>query len=189
MKLRLFLAEHLNWRLRKIRPRPATRFAKDYFKGKPITVIEIGTSRGDHAKQILKNLNVEKIYLIDPWREYEDYLRSEHEQTQSVLNKNLEDCKKKLRRWEESGKIVYIKDFSDNAISRVPNADYIYIDGNHEYKYALSDIKNYFLKVNGGGILAGDDIGHPGVNKALIEFCYKNKLNFQCEDRDWWIIK
>jgi len=181
------ILEKFNIRGFQLKPRPATKFAKEYFKNKPIEVIEIGTLRGDHAKQILDNLNVKKICLIDPWSSYSDYKISDPERTQESLNKDFKICRNVLKKYGK--KVIYIKDFSDNAVNKVSEADYIYIDGNHEYKYVIKDIKNYYKKLRKGGILAGDDLGNSGVNKALIEFCYRNKLNFQSKIWDWWIIK
>src|SRR3989337_1657068 len=123
------ILEKFNIRGFQLKPRPATKFAKEYFKNKPIEVIEIGTLRGDHAKQILDNLNVKKICLIDPWSSYKDF----------------KICRNILKKYGK--KVIYIKDFSDNAVNKVSEADYIYIDGNHEYKYVIKDIKNYYKKL------------------------------------------
>ena len=53
--------------VRRMLPRPSTLFAKELFKNKQIKVIEVGTDLGTNAESIIKNLNVEKIYCIDPY--------------------------------------------------------------------------------------------------------------------------
>jgi len=171
----------------RIKPRQSLEFAKKYFGRRKITVIEIGTSQGGHALQILQNLNIEKIYLIDPWIEYNDYLKSEPDSTQKRLNKNLEICKKRLAKYKD--RVFFIKDFSDKAVKSVPKSDYIYVDGNHEHEYVKKDLKNYWPKVKKGGIFAGNDIQTLGVSGALIEFCYKNKLVPYIKHVDWWVVK
>ena len=47
--------------------RPSTFFMKDYFQEKKIIGAEIGVFKGQNAKTLLKNLNIEKLYLIDSY--------------------------------------------------------------------------------------------------------------------------
>ena len=57
--------------------------------------------------------------------------------------------------------VVVHDDFSTNSklIQSFPEGyfDFIYIDGDHSYKGAKSDLINYFPKVRQGGIIAGHD--------------------------------
>ena len=170
--------------------RHSTIEAIKHFNNKPITAIEIGVYKGLNSKSILRNLNIKKLYLVDPFKEYEDYLNSENNKNQRHLDKVFLECKKRLRKW--NNKIVFIKKFSDAAVTDVPDADFIYIDGNHEYQYVLKDIENYWKKVKKNGILAGHDINwgenHP-VLKAVKDFCNKQNLDFYCSGECWWIKK
>ena len=170
-------------------PRHATRFAKTYFNGKPITAIEIGVDAGEHAKSMLKELNIERLYLIDAYKYYEDYLNTEEnrKRVRRRLITNEKKAKNKLSNY--SYKIVWIKKMSDDAINDVPMVDFIYIDGNHDYPYVKKDIELYWEKLKKGGILAGHDISWQGVSKAFCEFVEKYKLNPHISRMDWWIIK
>tara|TARA_Y100001968_G_C19226340_1_gene652259 strand:- start:191 stop:709 length:519 start_codon:yes stop_codon:yes gene_type:complete len=38
---------------------------------KHLTGIEIGVQLGNNAEKIINNLNIKKLYLVDPWKEYE----------------------------------------------------------------------------------------------------------------------
>jgi predicted O-methyltransferase YrrM len=127
--------------------------------------------------------------VIDPYEEYEDYLKSEKKQTQKQLSNVEKRARKRLNKYKN--KITWIKKYSDDAIKNIPdNLDFIYIDGNHEYKYVKKDMENYWEKVKKGGILAGHDIASfPGVGEALIKFCYENKLKPIITRTDWWIMK
>lgn len=172
----------------KTRPKEAIKFAKRYFKGKQIIAIEIGVLRGVNSEQILKNLNIKRLYLIDPWISYSDYKKSEPERTQEALNEDFIRCKKKLLKYKN--KITYIREFSENAIKSVPIIDFIYIDGNHEYEYVKKDLELYWERVKKGGIISGHDIQASAVSTALLEFARKNNLKVNFGDRrDWWIIK
>ncbi|MEX0921055.1 MAG: class I SAM-dependent methyltransferase [Candidatus Pacearchaeota archaeon] len=175
-------------------PRHSVRFAKKYFKNKPIKVAEIGTFKGENAKNIMETLNVDKIYLIDPWEEHENFSKIAPEITQKILSNAEKIAKKRLGK--HNNKIFFIKKYSDEAINDIPdNMDYIYIDGNHSYKQAKKDMKNYWPKVNKGGILAGHDItaSHDkkegGVARAFVEFCSEKNLRPRITRTDWIIIK
>jgi len=188
-KINKFLSENFNFTILKYFPRHSIRFAKNHFKGKPIIAVEIGTYKGHNAENILKELNVKKLYIIDPYEEYETYLISENHQTQKRLSNVERKAKKRLKKSQD--KIIWVKKYSNDAVKDVPdNIDFIYIDGNHEYEYVKKDIENYWKKVKKGGILAGHDIASfLGVAKAFVEFCYENKLTPNITRTDWWVVK
>jgi predicted O-methyltransferase YrrM len=54
--------------------------------------------------------------------------------------------------------------------------DFINVDGNHDYTFAKNDIDKSVKLLNPGGIIMIDDIGHPGVNKAVLESIAEKKL-------------
>ena len=43
-------------------------------KGGGLVGIEIGVAAGEHALSLLNNLNMERLYLFDPYEDYEHYL-------------------------------------------------------------------------------------------------------------------
>lgn len=164
--------------------RTSVEFAKNKFKNKELICLEIGVYRGENALNILENLNVKRLYLIDPWEKYLGY----DEYNQEKLSRYYKETKKRLKKYLH--KIIFIKKMSSSAIIDVPSSlDFIYIDGNHDYKYVKKDIENYYKKLKKGGILAGHDISFQGVSKAFCEFVSKNKLDPFISNMDWWIIK
>lgn len=48
--------------------------------------------------------------------------------------------------------------------------DFIYLDASHETEDLYEDIKAWWPKLKMGGLLAGDDLDHVGVPKALAKF-------------------
>jgi len=45
-------------------------------KGKKNLIgVEIGVGAGQNSKKILENLDIEKLYLIDSWTKYADYVK------------------------------------------------------------------------------------------------------------------
>ena len=100
-----------------------------------------------------------------------------------VKKKFLENRNVKIMR-KSSSKAS--KEFSDNYF------DFIYIDGNHSYKFVKEDLNLWFPKLNNKGILFGDDYLRPyGVQKAVAEFSYEKKLivHFTDNGNQYYFVK
>jgi len=169
-------------------PRFSTEEIKKTFGNKELVGVEIGVSSGNNAKSILQNLNIKKLYLIDPYKNYLEWDDSDGMYTsQKNLNKKKQKAKKKLR--DYSDKIIWIEKKSEDVLNDIPNnLDFVYIDGNHRYKFVKQDIENYYPKLKKGGILAGHDFNEFEIVKAVFEFISKNKLVLHNVKRKDWII-
>lgn len=164
-------------------PRPAIKVMKEMFNEKSVIGAEIGVDKGVNAKSILKELNIERLYLIDAWINYKEIQAERPQKTnfESVLNK-----------FKNNNKVEIIKAFSIDAINKIvdDSLDFVYIDANHLFEYVYQDIKLWFEKVKEGGIIAGHDIyNHSGVLKALMMFCNEKELSFNIKIPDWYFIK
>lgn len=165
-------------------PRPTTIIMKKIFKNKLIEGAEIGVHKGLNSKNILKELNIRKIYLIDPWI---NYIEKNFKFSKQEENYNLV-----LEQFKNDKRIKIIKETSHNAIKYITDnsLDFVYIDGNHFYKHVYEDITLWFKKVKYGGIIAGHDIFNTtDVLDAVKDFCCKNKIKFYIELPDWYFIK
>jgi len=155
--------------------RPMIKYIKNNLKQEDYKAIEIGSHRGENAYNILRNLNMHKLYFVDPYGDAKHYRKA-----LSVL-----------RPWKDI--IEFVKKKSDEAVDNFANEefDFIYIDGDHSYEAVKKDIELYYPKVMKGGVLGGHDFcgSCPGVCRAVIEFCDKNNIKFQSWDKDWWFIK
>lgn len=167
--------------------RPHIEFIKEKNQNNnPLLGVEIGVLKGDDAYNLMKNLNIKKLYLVDPYVYYEG-LDKEYP--------NIEDIYKETKeRFNEFGdKVVFIRKKSDEAIDDIPdNIDFVYIDGNHDYEYARKDIEVYYDKLRKGGILSGHSIWAvrlKTVIRALLEFADKHNLDVDGNEHDWWLIK
>lgn len=193
----------------KLGARPSTLFFKDYFKGEPVVGVEIGVFKGENARSLMDNLNVEKIYLIDSYERL--YIKSEEvvpsmmeeSEFSALIEKdpsfdgivyNFERCydiaKGNLGKFTD--KASFVRKRSDNAVNDVPdNIDFIYVDGNHDYEHVKQDIELYFPKLKKGGVMAGHDFtaDYPGVARAVLEYSDANGLKIGGCSYDWWIIK
>jgi len=165
-------------------PRPSILRMRDIFGKNLVKGAEIGVHRGHNAKSILKELNIDKLYLVDAWLNYEGI-----EWNRLNIVENYEFV---LKLFKNNKRVEIIKDLSKNAIEFVNDnsLDFVYIDANHQYKYVRQDITLWSKKVKEGGIIAGHDIyNFSGILKAVMEICNKESYDFKIEIPDWYFIK
>lgn len=177
-----------NLSIRKIRPRESIKYFKEYFGNRKIIGAEVGVQFGMNARDMLENLNLKKLYLIDPYGSYEDSFDGkvvEHDfsDAQSIAIKNVE-------KWK--GNVCWINKNSDQAIKDISDElDFVFIDANHSYEFVKRDIENYWNKIKKGGILSGDDFTIYDVARAVVEFEKEKKVKvfIKAKDKEWFIIK
>jgi hypothetical protein len=178
--------------------RGAAELVKKIFD-KPVIVAEMGVEKGLNASEMLSNMNVEKLYLIDDYAPYTDYLGGFcppeiQEEVYQTMFKNL-------NRYLD--KIVFITRNSVQAGKLFPDEffDFVYIDGNHNYDSVLQDLNIWYHKIKKGGVLGGHDfdirnIDRQDVTEAVKDFTKLNELEFQVFSEgvqprfsDWVIIR
>ena len=78
----------------RIFPRPFCR-ESPLKERKGLIGVEIGVSGGHHLLSLLRNLSVKKIYAIDPYSLYEDYLEGKkfYGEDNTILNKVRNDAR------------------------------------------------------------------------------------------------
>jgi len=164
----------------------------DTLRGKKELVgAEIGVCNGLNALNILENLDIKKLYLIDPYRLYSNQTNIGQNGTEEK-NKEFKTHAHKLLDKNYSDKIVWLEKLSEDAINDIEeDLDFVYIDGNHMYDYVLNDIKLYSEKVKDGGLVAGHDFDFQHVIKAVYNFAENNNKTVEsglCKDvsKDWW---
>jgi len=142
---------------------------------------EIGVASGSYSEHLIRNGLLEKLYLIDPWKDYGDP-NAERGDCYGTQLEQDERYNSVVRRFNAYGDRVSVlrkesleaaNDFEDGYF------DFIYIDANHSYDFVKADINAWYPKLNVNGILAGHDYlvgrhGRDGVKKAVDEFCFKN---------------
>jgi hypothetical protein len=154
-----------------------------------LTGAEIGVGGSVHALQMLKHLDIKRLYLIDPFISYGPGMHGVFANTEVAL-RCKEDAQKRLESF--SDKIVWIFEYSDKAVNKIQDEelDFVYIDGNHRYEYVKKDIELYYPKVKKGGLISGHDYkkNEPGVIKAVHESFASNKITTMYR-WEWWVVK
>jgi len=136
--------------------------------------VEIGVHRASNAENFLNGLDIKKLYLVDIF---------DNHFIEQLARKNLK---------KYDPKTVFIKDTSENAVKDIPaNLDFVYIDGNHKYRFVKKDIELYYPKVCNGGVIGGHDINTLSVFVSCILFALKKRLisSFHILNPDWWVVK
>lgn len=112
--------------------------------------VEIGVWSGEFGK-VLASTGL-KLYGIDPYKAHDDlwaYGKQENfDKAYELTKQTLKDCNYTIIR---KTSMEAVKDFADESI------DFVYIDGNHLYKYVLEDIIEWTKKVKKGGVISGHD--------------------------------
>ncbi|MFB6186102.1 MAG: class I SAM-dependent methyltransferase [Halobacteriaceae archaeon] len=151
-----------------------------------LVVAEIGVWRGNNARRLCEILDIEKLYLIDPYDKYDEWdFPHAHEDISHAEN----EARDKLSEYDC---VTWIKDYSDEAAKQIEcNLDYVYVDGNHSYEFVKSDLELYYDLLAEDGIIAGDDIHFSGVALAVSEFAVGQDLqpHFEKLCSDWYFIK
>jgi hypothetical protein len=116
---------------------------------------EIGVENGYFSEELLgAGL---KLYSIDPWIHCKDWM---YQRSHDKMERIYADAQARLSKFENS---VIIRDISMNAVKQFEDEslDFVYIDGNHEFRYVAEDLYEWPKKVKKGGIISGHDYFTP----------------------------
>lgn len=94
-----------------------------------------------------------KLFAVDPWRIYKDY---DNPRGQARLDFQFEHSSRVLAPYPDcqiirKTSMEAVEDFEDESL------DFVYIDGNHEFRYIAEDLFEWTKKVKKGGIVSGHD--------------------------------
>jgi hypothetical protein len=144
---------------------------------------EIGVWEGDFSRRILDSTRPAKLHLIDPWRYEQDIAYKDSLYggqiggSQAKLDKIYARVCQRFAQEIGNQQVIIHRGDSHMVCEQFDDDyfDWIYIDGNHLYEFALRDLHMYYRKVKPGGYLTGDDYSEGGwwqggVKKAVDEF-------------------
>jgi hypothetical protein len=173
-------------------PRPFTKMLREYYGGEPLVGCEIGYGLGENAENLLSELNIKKLYSVDPF-----YMTGAYVELGEKIDWYLNPDKRSLDRFgklKASGKVEFIQATSDAAFEsgKIPrDLDFVYIDGNHELAYCTRDIVNGLEHVKMGGFVGGHDFANSRyeVAEAVFKFAKRADLVPFMRYPDFWFKK
>lgn len=153
---------------------------------------EIGVWRGTFALRLLRGLpGIKKYHCVDMWKHYNEHtetLDPKGKMAKSDMGKVFVEFKQRMKPFRD--KLIIYRMKSIEAADRIADnsLDFVFIDANHAYEYAVEDIDLWTPKVKEGGIVSGHDYGNDrfGVTQAVNEAFEDFKLG---SNHVWWVIK
>ena len=164
-------------------PRPFTLFLKQHFNNTPLVGVEIGFGLGENAESLLENLNMKKLFCVDPGigQPYIDL----HGEVRCHVGKY-----NRYSTLKDDSRVEFVKLSSDDALHVLPHdVDFVYVDGLHTYEQCLKDLVNYHQLIREGGFLGGHDftkLCQEGVIKAVLEYSVKSGIVPTVVIPDFW---
>jgi hypothetical protein len=137
---------------------------------------EVGAEYGKHARDILDNFDVVRLYMIDQtYRVPHSFVKAK-ERMKGYLDRVV---------WiGKPSQDVTRKDIQDGIL------DFAYIDADHSYGAVKSDIYTYWPKLKNGGLLAGHDYGKDQscqVFRSVNDVFASSQIETQ--GIEWWVTK
>ncbi len=133
--------------------------------------VEVGTWEGGFSLELLKQTNCKKLYCVDPYKHFtnNEYPDGMNNLTQAQFDMKYETTKKLLKQFGD--RVEFLRMTSEEASVLFTNSsiDFVYIDGNHDYKYVCKDIEVWYPKIKDGGALCGDDVYSTDLSEHDIE--------------------
>jgi hypothetical protein len=156
-------------------------------------IAEIGVLRGEFSEYMITKFEPDLFYAIDPW--CSDTIASGDQDGNNVCSYNGDELYKEVSKKLGKHECVRIcRNMSyDESLKIDPfSLDLIYIDGDHSYEAASTDLKLAMKWVRYGGWICGHDYDTNslktsntydfGVKKAVEEFCIYNGM------RVWFLM-
>lgn len=156
---------------------------------------EVGVWTGDLSSVILAYVKPKKLYLLDSWAAYPDYIKELKSRNcnadyleQALWDKMYQGV---CERFKQNKEVNIIKGMSGEKIPIISDGelDWAYLDASHFEEYVYKDLVNWWPKIKSGGTLCGHDFLFPGIPPALERFSREMNIDVWPCGNDWWIDK
>ena len=158
---------------------------------------ELGVHKGHFTRTLLKRLEPELLYAVDPW-----YLLGPTWDWAAGDRSTVNGLRTVLRRISCSlvvgrAQLVVADDIAWLATLDDASLDWVYLDSSHAYEHTIAELELLVGKVRPGGIIAGDDWQpspshrHHGVARALREFAEDGRIELALTEQRWhqWVAR
>ena len=134
------------------------------------TIIEVGSWMGRSTLAMAQECPG-TVYAVDHFKGSPEDAKTAHADPVEIRKAFVEN----LNGYIESGRVKLVEKESAEASFRLAEsavlADFVFIDGAHDYDSVSRDIRVWRPLLKPGAVLAGHDIDKPGVRKAVEELC------------------
>ena len=156
-------------------------------------ILEIGVAYGYHADFLCTVLPNIQYMGVDPYlADYDpdDIFSKDVERLfdekdpQQAMERLFNVVQSNLQKFDGRAKLLREKSWDAAKRFEDHSLDLVYIDGDHTYQGVVKDLASWFPKIRKGGMICGDDIGWPGVKRAVDEFFLKLGKDYQIISKD-----
>jgi predicted O-methyltransferase YrrM len=142
-------------------------------------IVEIGSHHGRSTIVLAKAAPEAEIIAIDPYSEGDEHREVLTEQ--DVRKSDLDQFEANLGQAGVRGRVRHVHDFSTDAVLGFDGEiDLLYIDGAHDLRTALADIRSWSALVREGGtMLIHDSFSSVGVTLAeLVALFFAGRFRY-----------
>lgn len=128
-------------------------------KNKPLNIVEVGVMAGDFAKSMLDCLNINNLYLIDPFNIDDGAAQNNTPRFTKkthydfILNRFKDDNRVHLRQGLSEYELPKLLEFCEND-----KMDFVYIDSDHRFENIYNEILYATQILKQDGIIGIDDM-------------------------------
>ncbi len=133
--------------------------------GKDLVGLELGVFKGESLMTILENCSMKKLYGVDSWKPYSDFLKEipDGKPAYSVTIEQ-QDINKfttfhYIKYSKQGHKVEIIEKDSMEAVKQIPDKslDFIFFDAMMTKEQSYREAKAYYPKIKKGGFFTGHD--------------------------------
>lgn len=139
---------------------------------------EIGVHLGNYSEKIISISNPKKLYLIDPWKTFDEDTYSKSWYGRNTKQQEMDQrydlvCSK----FKKNKTVKVLRNTSKEAAKEISDEslDFVYIDGDHTFEGCCLDFDLFFPKIKKGGFIYGDDyLSNNWWGTGVIDALHKN---------------
>lgn len=153
--------------------------------------VELGSWTGKSAAycavELINQNKFGRFVTVDSWSggiELQEHGLIKNKSIQDVFLENISPLKNQIEAiqsisWDAANW------FEDNSL------DFCYVDAGHTYEDVMKDLNAWWPKIKSQSYFGGDDFtkGHPGLQKAVVEFFQDKKIPVSRVGRCWLVQK
>lgn len=165
--------------------------------------VEVGVFKGEFSNAILRTWKGKKLYLVDVWRNLDNYNDMSNQKTMFASLDCLMTTFQNIYPYGDRAVLLREESVLAAKMFDPKSLDFVYIDAAHDREAVLKDLKAWYPKVKKGGLLCGHDFldmpadqpgnvfGEFGVRSAVMDFAKDHNLKVQTTSHDgfpsWFI--
>ena len=150
----------------------------------PSTFVEVGVWEGRSTAylgtEIINSEKPIKLFVVDTFAGSKEHWDRDCSKLYDTFLANLRPV---MDHMGDRFRIYHMTSVEAAHRFKTPKFDFVFLDGSHEVKDVVDDIKAWLPKVKPGGVLAGDDYKIPDVRIAVEYVLGKGKVQVNKESQ------